>query len=303
MTQVSIRPWRYVSRVLILGLLAAFSALGLALAKNPNEREIKPGPNVQDPDEIYDRTTGEPKVDGKIWVLDFKFKPLRSIKVDIPGRGERVCWYLWYQVTNKTLQPHTFIPDFELVTQDTNMVYRDEILPRAQDAIIQLEDPTGLLKIRNSVTISAEPIPPARPQTEPRPITGVAIWTDPNEPLPRDDAKTRQEKEKRPKLTDSNVFSIYIAGLSNGWAETDPIGDDPRPVVRRKTLQLNFRRFGDGTLRRDEDIRYISHEWLYRASSLRIPKDEEAPKQPAPPPASGARVSPLPPVPASPTPR
>ena len=68
---------------------------------NPNEKHVKPAPNAQDPDEIYGKD-GKPKADSKLWVLDVKFKPLRSIKVNVPGRGEQVCWYLWYQVINKT---------------------------------------------------------------------------------------------------------------------------------------------------------------------------------------------------------
>src|SRR5262245_7739067 len=127
-------------RILGTALLLGLVPLGTALARNPNEKEIKPRPNVQDKDEIYDKE-GNPKVGSKLWVLDFKIKPLRSIKVNVPGRGEQVCYYLWYQVTNRTAEPHIFVPDFELVTQDTHMTYRDEILPTVQEAIIQIEDP------------------------------------------------------------------------------------------------------------------------------------------------------------------
>ena len=98
--------------------------------------------------------------------------------MNVPGRGQKVCWYLWYQVINNTPQPHTFIPDFELVTTDRNTVHHDQILPKVQDAVRQLEDPTDYLKIKNSVTIAAEPIPPSKKDAEPRTVTGVAIWDD-----------------------------------------------------------------------------------------------------------------------------
>ncbi len=260
------------TRAILPGLLLL--PLGLALAQNPGEKEIKPAPNAQDKDEIYDKD-GAPKAGSKLWVLDFKMKPLRSIKVNVPGRGEQVCYYLWYQVINKTAEPHTFVPDFELVTQDTRMTYRDEILPRVQDAIIQLEDPQGVLDIKNSVTITKDPIPPSRKDALPKPITGVAIWTDPNEPLPGDSDAVKAKKKETPKMVDSNWFSVFIAGLSNGWAEAEGAGGDL--LVRRKTLQLKFRRLGDGTLRRDEDLRYTGHEWIYRASALTIPKDDKPP--------------------------
>ena len=83
---------------LALALLAATIGLSVAVAQqtgNPNEREVKPEPNAQDKDDIT-------KPDSKIWVLDFKFKDPRLIKVDVPAAARRVCWYLWYQVINNT---------------------------------------------------------------------------------------------------------------------------------------------------------------------------------------------------------
>jgi hypothetical protein len=249
--------------LLVVGLALAGSPLvGQARRTNPNERLVRPGGNIQDADAARN---------GKLWVLDFKFKGPRLIKVNIPGRGQKVCWYLWYQVINNTGEPRTFIPDFELVTRDTNMVYHDEVLPAVQDAISKIEDPTGYYKIKNSVTISSDPIPVSLPRANPRPVTGVAIWSDPNEPYPDDDAATRKRKEKAPKLADSNNYSIFVAGLSNGWAVTDPIVAGGKPVVRRKTLRLDFRRLGDQFLMKSEEIRYHSHGWIYRGSELNVP--------------------------------
>jgi hypothetical protein len=232
-----------------LGLLAAllvFAVVRLAPATNPNERTVKPEANAQDADDITKPTS-------KVWVLDFKFKDPRLIKVDVPGRGQKVCWYLWYQVINNTPQPRTFIPDFELVTQDKNSVHHDQILPKVQDAIRQLEDPTDYLKIKNSVTMAAEPIPPSKKEAEPRTITGVAIWDDVD--------------------PDSNYYSIFVSGLSNGWAVTDdPEKPGVKSIVRRKTLQLNFRRLGDRFYQRSSEIRFVPPaQWIYRGSSLAVP--------------------------------
>src|SRR5262249_35436996 len=92
-------------RVVLVLLLAVVPAISLAVAQTGfNERDVKPQTNVQDKDDI--------------WVLDFRFKDPRLITVDIPGRGKKVVWYLWYQVINNTKEPRTFIPDFELVTHD-----------------------------------------------------------------------------------------------------------------------------------------------------------------------------------------
>src|SRR5437764_3601475 len=157
MAAIQVGRNRKTTLTLLAGLGLGLTLVGLAPARNPNEQEVKPAPNVQDVDEIYDRD-GNPKVDGKLWVLDFRFKPLRSLKVNVPGRGEQVVYYLWYQVINKTGAPHTFVPNIELVTADTHMVYKDEILPTVLDQIAELERPRGQLKSTNSIT--QQPVPP-----------------------------------------------------------------------------------------------------------------------------------------------
>ncbi|MGH7226794.1 MAG: hypothetical protein ACRELF_26565 [Gemmataceae bacterium] len=230
----------------LLAILLIFSAVRLAAAINPNERSVKPQANAQDSDDIRSPTS-------KVWVLDFKFKDPRLIKVNVPGRGQKVCWYLWYQVINKTSQPHTLIPDFELVTTDRNTVHHDQILPKVQDAVQQLEDPTDYLKIKNSVTMAAEPIPPSKKDAEPIAVTGVAIWDDVD--------------------SDANYYSIFVSGLSNGWAVTDdPDKPGEKTIVRRKTLQLNFRRLGDRFFQKSEEIRFVQPaQWIYRGYSLSAP--------------------------------
>ena len=233
------------TRALVLALAAGLAAAGPEPATNPNERAVKPAPNVQDPDDIT-------SPDSKVWVLDFRFKDPRIIKVNVPGRGQKVCWYLWYQVINNTKEPRTFIPDFELATSDRGTRHHDQVLPAVQDAIRRVEDPTGRLNIKNSVTIAAEPIPPARPNAVPRPVTGVAIWDDLD--------------------PDANLYSIFVAGLSNGWSLSDPLESGGKPVVRRKTLQLNFKRIGDRYLQRSEDIHFMPPaQWVYRGQQLQVP--------------------------------
>jgi hypothetical protein len=217
--------------------------------------------NVQDPDAIFDKD-GNFKADSKVWVLNFRFKDPRLITVDVPGRGRKVCWYVWYQVLNYTKEPHTFRPDFELVTLDKNTVHRDQVLPKVQEAIREVEDPQDHLKIKNSVTIAAEPIPPSTPEV-PRPVTGVAIWDDVD--------------------PDSNRYSIFVSGLSNGWSITDPVEKDGEPVVRRKTLQLNFKRIGDRYYQDAREIHFLPPaQWIYRAANLKSIKADKQEEKPAP---------------------
>jgi hypothetical protein len=238
----------YPRRTFLKGCLAATSALAVSrrlLAANPNEREVKPEANVLDPDKIGRDTN--------LWVFDFKFKDPRVIKVDVPARGPKVCWYLWYQVINNSGKPQFFVPDFDWVTLDTKKNFHDQILPKVQEEISKIEDPNDYLKIKNSVTIAATAIPPSRENADPIAVTGVAIWDDID--------------------AESNYFSIFIQGLSNGWALTDdPVEPGKKTVVRRKTLQLNFRRLGDKYNQKSEEIRFEGPaKWDYRASKMNIP--------------------------------
>jgi hypothetical protein len=256
-------------------IAVAVGTAGLAVAypdpqplTNPNERDIRPTPNSLDSSELANPTNP----DRRIWALDFRFKDPRMVTVNIPGRGPRTVWFLWYQVINNTGKPRIFIPEFELKAHDLDMVYRDEVSPSAEAAIRQLEDPQDLLKIKNSVTIFRDPIPPTLPNAIPTAVSGVAVFMDPNEPVPGEDPKVRDEKAKKPKLANTMNFSIYVAGLSNGWAETDAIGQGDERIVRRKTLQLNFKRVGDRAHPRSEDVEWIPPgTWIYRGSTLKLP--------------------------------
>jgi hypothetical protein len=233
------RLWRRPYGLAVVAIPAFVLSFGFAQTPAFNERDVRQEANAQDKPGI--------------WVLDFRFKDPRLITVDIPGRGRKVVWYLWYQVINNTGEPRTFIPDFELVTHDKPGVYHDQVLPKAQEAIRRVEDPTQHLDIKNSVTIASEPIPPSKKDAFPRAVTGVATWDDVN--------------------PDSNRYSIFVSGLSNGWSIDDS------KVVRRKTLQLNFRRVGDRFYMDSREIKFVPPaEWLYRATSLTRP-DDDKPKE------------------------
>jgi hypothetical protein len=256
----------------LLAVLLPIFSMSLVLgAGQHNEFEVKtPKPDPAKP------TLDKPNV----WSLDFRFKAPRLIKVDIPGRGTRICWYLWYQVINNppplgrgSEKAVTFIPDFELVTQDDDnpRVYHDEILPKVQEAINRIENPSraDYLEAKNSVTIAEKPIPPSKPDAYPIAVTGVAIWDG----TPADPKKRNPKKKD---LADSSRYTIFVNGLSNGWVITDPPPGkkDAKPVVRRKTLQMNFKRTGAGFPMDARDISFQAPaEWLYRASTIRFDED------------------------------
>lgn len=240
---------RLTALLTVAGIAAALAVVPAASQQKRNQREVK-------------ATTSAIGKESNIWTLDFRFKDPRVIQVHVPGRGTRLCWYLWYQVINRTGKPRRFIPDFEIVTRDFPGVWHDEVLPSVQKEIARIEDPNNLYKIHNSVTIATEPIPPSKTQDAfPRAVTGVAIW-DGSRKLPNG-------KD----LADSLRFTIYVSGLSNGWLQVDgPAGAGGLPIIRRKTLQLNFKKNGDRYDIKSREIEFVPPaEWVYRASRLRLP--------------------------------
>jgi hypothetical protein len=239
----------------LFALLLLAACLAPAFCQSSfNEREVKSGVSSLD------------KAD--VWALDFRFKDPRLIKVNYPGKGTRIFWYMWYQVINRTGEPRKFIPGFELVTLDHPGVYKDDLYVTVVDAIKRVEDPTGYQDIKNFVTISSANIPVSKPadQAFPKAVTGVAVWDASPGDLKKRDGDSKD-------LMDCTRFSIFVSGLSNGFVLVDPIAPGQKPIVRYKTLQLNFRRQGDRFSLDSRDISFVPPaEWIYRAGSTKNDK-------------------------------
>lgn len=233
-----------------------------------------------------------------VWCLEFSFKPLRMIWVDLPKAGggteKTLVWYLVYQVRNtgQTLKPtdpsvlqenfdtapapvrseqgRQFIPHFVLEGHELNIggqrlyrAYLDRVIPAALEPIRRREVPGR--DLHTSVSIVKQPIPAAG-ERDAEGVWGVAMWqgVDP----------------------DLDFFSVYVRGLSNAyqWADTPDayqLGDAPgkgRNFVR-KTLHLCFWRPGDRFLEHESEVHFgaplgkeslygvdegVAHRWIYR---------------------------------------
>ena len=220
-----------------------------------------------------------------IWTLEFKFKPMRMIWVDVPqasGHMQRkLIWYLIYSVSNsgkvmhpvkdvnlsyetfgkKQLyevkmeeRPIRFVPEFLLeghqyMKDDTGFtkVYPDRVIPVALDPIRLRED-------RNRRFLTT--VEMCREIAVGETLWGVATWEDIDPRIVR--------------------FSVYASGLTNAYRWKDEPGEYKQGdsigrgrKLYRKILKLNFWRPSDPYFEHEEEIRYgvpggVDYEWVYR---------------------------------------
>jgi hypothetical protein len=175
-----------------------------------------------------------------IWVLDFAFKPLRMLPVEIPGKGRRQVHYLAYRVVNHTGKPREFVPQFTLVT-DTGKRYEEAVLPKAVK-LIQAREDYSIPRL-GAVDIAGI-IPPSTKEGVDDAVHGVAIFegVDPH----------------------ADGMKIYIRGLSDGWKAT-PAPDGGKPVVKYKTLRIDVIRRGDHRNLNEKELQLADppYEWIY----------------------------------------
>lgn len=227
-----------------------------------------------------------------VWCLEFSFKPLRMMEVDIPqpsGKMQRkLVWYMVYRVRNtgaglvpkqkdddtfttveQSLGPQRFVPQFMLTSLDRDQQgnpirksYMDRIMPTAVEAIKRRELPKG--ELLNNVQISNQLLNPEKGRGVGG-LWGVATWEDVDPAM--------------------DFFAIYVSGLTNAYHWEDP-ADFPKGAApgtgrtfTRKVLQLNFWRPGDSYKENETEIRYgsapgmagvygvregIAYQWVYR---------------------------------------
>jgi hypothetical protein len=175
-----------------------------------------------------------------IWVLDFAFKPLRIRPVPIPGKGRRSVHYLYCKVVNRTGQPRRFVPQFTMVNEEGKK-FEDQVIPEAIPLIQAREDPT--IPVLGAVSVMGI-IPPSTKEGVDDAVFGAAVWDnwDPK----------------------SDRFSIYVRGLSDGYKEVpNPAGG--KPIVKYKTLRIDFIRRGDERNISEKEIEFNdpAYEWVY----------------------------------------
>src|SRR5215213_2549125 len=64
------------------------------------------------------------------WELTLDYKEPGRIVINVPGKGPKAYWYLPYTITNEGEETQTFIPQFEMLTEDGKVHRARKDVPR-----------------------------------------------------------------------------------------------------------------------------------------------------------------------------
>ena len=257
-----------------------------------SNKKLKRSPNLLSDSRTLYEMAKNTEFRQSIWCLEFSFKPLRMLAVDIPqasGKMQRkLIWYMVYRVRNtgaglvperqkdgtyatveKSLGPQRFIPQFFLTSLDRaadgkpiHKSYLDRILPSAVEAIARRELQGS--KLLNNVEISEHLLEPEEGRSVGG-LWGVATWEDVDPEI--------------------DFLAIYVRGLTNAyrWEDAADFSAGAAPgtgrIFERKDLQLNFWRPGDAYAENETEIRFgeapgkseyygtrpgIAYQWIFR---------------------------------------
>lgn len=184
-----------------------------------------------------------------VWGLEFSFKPVRIIDVDIPSATgvmeKKTVWYLVYRVryAGNDLQPAIsnpsdseaipsepkrvqyesvrFIPRFTLISKERRLAMDSQILMPAVQAIAAKERVPGG-QLLDHIEIARNEIPVSKGGDDGS-LWGVATWTDVD-----------------PRL---DFFAIDVRGLTNAYQIQVDSGNEKKYL--RRTLRIYFWRPGD----------------------------------------------------------
>jgi len=182
------------------------------------------------------------------WNLKFDYQtPKRIVIRSIPGREPEAFWYMTFTVTNPSREEHTFLPYFEMLTNDGAVIRSDNNIPLAVLETIRIKERNGRIEALNDI---AGKLRPGEDQAR----DGVAIWREPSPKMGR--------------------FSIFATGLSgesvilkddkgNPIERVNPEGRK-EPVVLWKTLQLDYLLPADEKNPGNDILELVEQQWIMR---------------------------------------
>jgi hypothetical protein len=178
------------------------------------------------------------------WELKFDYETPRRLVMDVPGSTvPKAYWYLTYTVTNESDKEQVFLPLFEMLAKDGRVIRSDRHIPAAVFERIRQRE--GKRFMEPFTTIGGEI---RIGEDEAR--DGVAIWEEPTSRM--------------------GTFTLFISGLSGETAiAKDGAGreikdSDGKPMILRKTLQLDFEIPGDESHPGEALIKQTGQQWVMR---------------------------------------
>ncbi len=176
------------------------------------------------------------------WEFTFTHGKPQRIVVDT-DQGKNAYWYMTYTVANNTDQERIYLPIFEMLTNNGRVLRSDRSLPFAVFEAIKRREKNSFLEpftqIGGEIRLG-----------EDQARDGVAIWEEP----------TREMGQ----------FSIFATGLSGEAvklkdAKGAEVKDaEGKPVLLRKTLQLNYFVRGDDVLPGEDEVNENPESWVMR---------------------------------------
>ena len=221
-----------------------------------------------------------------IWNLEFSFKPMRMLYVDVPQPSNRMqrqlVWYMVYRVRNlgKHITPVEDREEVKLASGETLTVHVNYKRGETNEVEFLGRKTTDLRFFPHFVLASTEynkgyldrVIPAALEPIKAREFPGreqkiYDSLTISEVPIKISDEKNDNSVWGVVTWTDVDpridYFVVYVQGLTNAYRFEDPAGayksGDPPGTGRKltkKTLQLNFWRPGDTIDPNEEEIRY-----------------------------------------------
>jgi hypothetical protein len=181
------------------------------------------------------------------WELKFEHgKPKRVVVTPAGSSKPEAFWYMTFGVTNLGSQEQRFLPVFELMTQDGDVIRSDNNIPVSVFAHVKTVE-------RNNELESMTQIAGVVRVGEENVREGVAIWREPTPEM--------------------GHFSIFVSGLSGesvimkddkGNPVMKEVDGRKLPVVLRKTRKLDYQVPGDARLRGVDPANAIEETWVMR---------------------------------------
>ncbi len=185
------------------------------------------------------------------WEFKFEHVSPKRIVVTPPGsKSPQAYWYMTYRVTNKTKEEHPFLPLFEMLTRDGQLIKSDKDVPAGVfDAIKDRE--------KNKFLEPSEKVIGALLVGDDQAKDGVAIW-------PETDLRMGKFSVFAKGLTGESELYQLVDGNYVAVEDMRKIAPEARDklIVLHKTLQMDYEVVGDGgPATQAEELRL---EWIMR---------------------------------------